>query len=72
MVGSGRRFEKGGFLSKLGGIHGYVVSDITAFPRVPYWLIEGALVRQWWDAGKLGPCTQISRDEALNLVGRMS
>src|SRR3990172_12635791 len=32
MVGSGRKFEKAGFLSKLGDIHGYVVSDITAFP----------------------------------------
>ena len=72
MVGSGRKFEKGGFLTKLGSIHGYVVSDITAFPRVPYWLIEGTLVRQWWDTGRLGPSTQISRDKALNLVGRMS
>lgn len=72
MVGSGRRFEKAGFLSKLGDIHGYVVSDITAFPRVPYWLIEATLVRQWWDAGKLGPSTQISRDRALSLLGRMA
>ena len=71
MVGSGRKFEKAGFLSKLGDIHGYVVSDITAFPHVPYWLIEGTLVRQWWDAGKLGSSTQISRDKALNLLGRM-
>lgn len=71
MVGSGRRFEKVGFLKKLGEIHGYVVSDITAFPRVPYWLIEGTLVRQWWDAGRLGPSTQISRDKALDLLNQL-
>jgi hypothetical protein len=29
-----------GFLRKLDMIHGYVVSDITQFPKVPYWLVE--------------------------------
>lgn len=69
MVGSGRRFERGGFLNKLGEIHGYVVSDITKFPRVPYWLIEGSRVREWYEAGRLGPSTQISRERALDLLG---
>ncbi len=69
MVGSGRSFDEGGFLKKLDEIHGYVVSDITKFPSVPYWLIEGTKVRKWWEAGELGRSTQISRDKALHLFG---
>jgi hypothetical protein len=68
MVGSGRRFECEGFLRKLGMIHGYVVSDITQFPKVPYWLVEAALVRQWWDKGKLASATKIPRSRALELL----
>lgn len=71
VVGSGRRFEITGFLSKLAEIHGHVVSDNTQFPRVLFWLIEGTVVRQWWNAGRLGSSTQISRDKALNLLGRV-
>jgi len=68
MVGSGRRFECDGFLQKLSMIHGYAISDITQFPRVPYWLVEAATVRRWWEMEKLGPATQISRKRALALL----
>lgn len=68
MVGSGRRFDCDGFLRKLDEIHGYAISDITAFPRVPYWLVTAADVRNWWDCRRLGPSTQISRDRALALL----
>ena len=68
MVGSGRRFVCDGFLRKLGMIHGYVVSDITQFPKVPYWLVEAALVREWWDNGKLASTTKIPRWRALELL----
>src|ERR1051325_7104687 len=35
MVGSGRSFNKPGFLKKLAGVHGYIVTDIELFPDVP-------------------------------------
>jgi hypothetical protein len=68
MVGSGRRFECDGFLRKLEMIHGYVVSDITLFPKIPYWFVEAALVRRWWDSGSIGSATKIARWRALELL----
>ncbi len=68
MVGSGRSFNEQGFLRKLDEIEGYIVSDIESFPRIPFWIIQGDLVRSWWATGKLGSTTKISRAGALNLV----
>jgi len=68
MVGSGRRSECDGFLRKLGQIHGYVISDITQFPRIPYWLVEAGLVRRWWDGGQLSTTSKIPRARALDLL----
>lgn len=71
MVGSGRSFNEPGFLSKLDEIEGYIVSDIGGFPKIPFWIIPGDLVRSWWMAGRLGRTTKISRVAALNLVNEM-
>ena len=49
-------------------IYGYAISDITGFPRVPFWLVTAEHVRSWWDSNRLGPSTQISRDKALMLL----
>ena len=68
MVGSGRHFEERGFLSKLDEVRGYVVSDIESFPRVPYWLVDGRIVRVWWNRGLLGTTTKINRATALDLL----
>jgi hypothetical protein len=68
MVGSGRSFERQGFLDKLTDVRGYVVSDIESFPRVPYWLVDSRIVRGWWDRGLLGGATKISRVSALALL----
>lgn len=72
MVGSGRHFVCDGFLRKLDTVHGYVVSDITQFPKIPYWLIETTLIRQWWDHGKLTSTTKIPRWRALELLQSIS
>lgn len=71
MVGSGRSFNQPGFLSKLDEIEGYVVSDIESFPKIPFWIIPGTLVRSWWASGRLGTSTKVSRAGALNLVKGM-
>lgn len=68
MVGSGRRFERAGFYAKLDVLRGYVLADIGRFPEVPYWKVETAQVRAWWNAGDLGPDTRISRKKALELL----
>lgn len=68
MVGSGRRFDCPGFLRKLDAIHGYVISDITGFPSVPYWFVESNRVQQWWDNGSLRTTTVIPRAQALSLL----
>ena len=68
MVGSGRSFNRAGFLKKTGEIKGYIVCDIESFPNVPFWIIPVRQVREWWDAGDLGTTTKISRKRALNLL----
>ena len=71
MVGSGRHFEKAGFLAKLDEIEGYVVADITAFPDVPCWKIPSDVVRAWWNENKLGTTTKITRDTAFRLINSL-
>ena len=68
MVGSGRSFEKDGFLRKMDEILGYVVSDITLFPSIPYWIIPVDHVRDWWIQGELGKNSKITREKALKLI----
>ena len=68
MVGSGRKFELQGFLTKLDEIQGYILSDVQSFPHVPYWIIPKEIVRMWWDTGQLGSTTKISRVKALGLI----
>jgi len=68
MVGSGRSFDTAGFLRKLEGIHGHIVTDIEAFPTVPYWILPRRVVEEWWRAERLGAGTKISREKALQLI----
>ena len=68
MVGSGRTFDTPGFLRKLAGIAGYIVTDIELFPSVPYWILPRAAVEQWWRGGRLGSTTKITRERALELI----
>ena len=53
MVGSGRKFDEFGFLEKLDDVEGYIVTDISEFPTMPYWIIRYDLVKEWWDSGEL-------------------
>ena len=71
MVGSSRHFDAAGFLAKLDGIDGYLVSDIEQFPAVPYWVVQSSTVRRWWADGKLGKRSKISYAEARRLLVAM-
>jgi AcrR family transcriptional regulator len=62
MVGSGRSFDE------LKEIKGYILSDITAFPDVPFWIVESEIVMAWWREHSLGTTTKISRQNALKLL----
>ena len=68
MVGSGRSFDGPGFLRKLAGVNGYSLTDIELFPVVPYWILQRSTVHEWWRSNRLGTCTKISREKALELV----
>jgi len=70
MVGSGRKFEKNGFLSKLKEIRGYIVADIESFPQIPFWIIPSQQILIWWNDGKLGTTTKITRKKALELINK--
>lgn len=71
MVGSSRSFDERGFMAKLDGIEGYLVSDIEQFPAVPYWVVRTATVRRWWADRKLGATSKISYAEARRLFAAM-
>lgn len=71
MVGSSRSFDERGFMAKLDGIDGYLVSDIEQFPAVPYWVVRTATVRRWWADHKLGKTSKISYSEARRLFAAM-
>lgn len=71
MVGSSRHFDVAGFMAKLDGIDGYLVSDIEQFPVVPFWVVRTATVRSWWRDGKLGATSKVSYDKARRLFAAM-
>ena len=68
MVGSGRKFDEFGFLEKLDDVEGYIVTDISEFPTMPYWIIRYELVKRWWDSGELGSNSKIPRNKFLRLI----
>jgi hypothetical protein len=68
MVGSGRSFNEEGFLKKLKEIQGYIISDIESFPDIPFRIITTDQIKKWWESGKLGNTTKISRNKALDLL----
>ena len=71
MVGSGRKFDRGGFLAKLTEIVGFVVADVEEFPSVNYWKIPVTTIRTWWDRRDLGTTSKVSRKKALQLLRQM-
>jgi hypothetical protein len=71
MVGSGRSFNEPGFLQKLSEIKGYILTDITSFPDVPFWIVKSETVKDWWQKRLLGSTTKVSRTAALNLLRQL-
>jgi hypothetical protein len=68
MVGSGRSFDEEGFVAKLAEIEGYIISDVESFPNIPFWILPKTTVFNWWQAGRLGTASKISRSMALKLL----
>jgi hypothetical protein len=67
-VGKGRTFDRRGFEEKLAAVTGYVLADVEAFPRVPFWFIPVETVKDWWTAGKLQANTKVMRKRILELI----
>jgi len=68
MVGSGRSFNEEGFINKLDAIEGYILCDIEAFPKVPFFVVSSLIVRKWWIDRQLGNSTKVSRKKILGLI----
>lgn len=64
-VGSGRKFGEEGFLAKLAGIKGFILSDIVNFPEVDVFVVPMTYVRRWYDQRELGANAKVSRDAFL-------
>lgn len=68
MVGKGRVFREDGFLAKLNNIHGFIVSDIDKFPRIPYWLVSSKTVRTWYENGEIGANAKVTQSKGRSLL----
>lgn len=60
-VGSGRRFEEAGFLAKLDGVAGFILSDITLFPNIDVFKVHVKHVKHWYRLGELNANARVSR-----------
>jgi hypothetical protein len=64
-VGSGRRFNEDGFQAKLKGLKGFILSDITSFPRVEIIVVPVKFVLDWHKSKKLGANARVSRKKFM-------
>lgn len=69
-VGSGRVFNEDGFIAKLAGIKGSILSDIVAFPVVDVFVVPVENVIRWHRASRLGANAKVSRAKFLNELQR--
>lgn len=60
-VGAGRKFEEAGFLTKLDGLQGFILSDITLFPEVPVFKVPVEHVKRWYKQRELNAAAKMSR-----------
>ncbi len=60
-VGSGRKFEEAGFLTKLKSIAGFILADVTLFPEVAIFKIPVEHVKRWYTQGDLNANAKVSR-----------
>lgn len=68
-VGSGRKFNEDGFQAKLGGVKGFILTDIMQFPDMDVYVVPVQNVLRWHAAGQLGANAKVSRARFLkNLV----
>jgi len=64
-VGSGRSFDEVGFQRKLGGLKGFILSDIVNFPNVDCYVVPISNVLRWHAEGKLGSNAKVARSKFL-------
>lgn len=69
-VGSGRVFNEDGFIAKLEGIKGFILSDIVGFPVVDVFVVPVENVIRWYRAGRLGSNAKVSRVRFLSELQR--
>lgn len=72
MIGSGRKFEETGFLSKVNNIKGYILADITQFPDVPVYIVGSEMVKSWYNNGNLGKDTKTGYKKMLDNLSDVS
>ncbi len=58
-------FNEAGFQAKLGGIKGFILSDIVGFPAVDVFVVPVANVLRWHGERRLGANAKVSRAKFL-------
>jgi hypothetical protein len=68
MIGAGRFFDEKGFLSKLEGIKGYILADITKFPLVEYWSTTSYEIIDLYVNKRIHHTTKVGRQRVIDLT----
>jgi hypothetical protein len=71
MVGSGRKFEEKGFIEKLKEIEGYIISDISEFPQIPFWIINKSEILNLYNKRQLGTGTKVTYAKMLEIINKL-
>lgn len=68
MRGSGRNFDRDGFIDRIKTLEGYILADTHGYPIVRYWAIPTAVVWDWYSNCKLTGSASGSRNKILGLL----
>ena len=68
MIGAGRSFDEDGFISKLQGIEGYILADITKFPKVEYWSATSYEIIDLYVNKRIHHSTKVGRQRVMDLT----
>ena len=64
-IGIGRRVDEDEFVANWGGLAGYLLLDIQAFPDVTVYMVPIANIQRWYEAGELGKSAKAKRSKLM-------
>jgi hypothetical protein len=67
-VGGSRKFSEKGYQKKRAALTGFILADITEFPKVDCYLVRKDVVEDWRDEGRIGKKTKVTAKAIRKLL----